>query len=144
MKNRLLVILLFFVLTLTSCSIKTEYSTLYSQDQLESVHIVEVQLDDNGILLENEINSFSDEETITEFISDLRSIECEDVLKHDPVGLMPEDQTAVVFKLVYGNGDIEYINYYGQSTIINGYFRFYDASAYFDPSEFSTLVDKYS
>ncbi len=137
-----IVLILIFVLSLCSCG-GIDYVFDQTSDQIESLSILNVWLDENGDLREQNIKTLTDNEIISEFIVDLSSIKCKGIGEDESVGLLENDEKSTVFKLKYKNGDIEYINYFGQASKVGGTLDYSATQGTFERVDFNALLNKY-
>ncbi len=137
-----IVLILIFILSLCSCG-GIDYVFVQTEDQIESVSITNVWLDENGDLHEQNIKTLTDSEIISEFFGDLRSLKCKGIGEEESIGLLENDKKSTVFRLKYKNGDIEYINYFGQASVIGGELNYRATCGTFKQVEFNSLISKY-
>lgn len=140
MKKRIITLIILLSVVLTSCRHQTTYAFLNSVDDVSSISIVSLSFDQDGKMIENEINKI---QNVTAFLNDFQSIGCYEYYG-DPIGATPEGIEDDVIKILYKNGEYELVNWNGQSKYTNEKkFVYYSGFKVFDEKQFESLLDKY-
>ncbi len=139
-----IVLILIFTFSLCSCSKSIDYIFIEAEDQISSVSIINAELDSAGAIKEQPIKSITDSSAVAAFINDLKDLKCIGIGEGEtPSGLLENDAKATVIKLEYQNGDIEYINYFGQASKIGGTLDYSATQGTFERVDFNALLNKY-
>ena len=140
MKKILLIIFIVFSRLLVSCRYPETYSFLNSTDEIKKITIVQLSFDNEGSLIETEIQKIED---INTFLEDFKKISCYKYFG-DPTSATPEGVEDTVIKILYENDDYELINWNGQSKYSseNG-FNYYAGYIVFDEQQFESLIGKF-
>lgn len=125
-------------LLLASCRKSSAYDFLNPTNEISEIAVVELSFRENGDLTETEIQKIED---IQEFLDDFQDLPCY-VYFGDPTGATPEGDADTVIRIVYENGEYEWINWNGQSkyTLEKG-FCYYAGYRVFDEQPFESLLE---
>lgn len=110
-----------------------KYELLQDREQIQEISIVNV-LSMNVKEYET-IRMLSDKD---KFLDDFEKIMFERYILGDPTHI----SSGLAIRILYENGDCEFINHYAQERIISGEVCF--GVVYCDKNEFQVLLDKYS
>ncbi len=134
------ILMLLLMLLLTSCRVKGKYPFLHSTDDIKEISIVEVS--DGGMsgLSENELKII---ENNSEFLDDFQKLNCY-INLGEPVGAIAYGKESdIVIKILYDQGEYEYINWCGQSRYTDFYeFKYYMGRRFFEEDQFEEFIDK--
>ena len=130
--------LICFILMLPGCYLDVEYEFFHDTSEITSIKIVEIFEHDHEKLYYKE-NILATIENTNIFLQEFSEIHCEEIF-NDPLTVEPN---TIVIKVLYSNGDYEYINYNAQRKCYkdslmshNGYFEL-------DQEPFEALIKKY-
>ncbi len=137
------VLILISLIALSACAKKIDYPFIRDTAEIERVSVVNVSVNENGELEEDIFAFFTDPEVIAEFVTDLRALECIAADEDDPAPLIADGARESVFKLKYKSGDIEYINYCGQASLIGDALDLNASAGTFAQLDFNNLLTKY-
>lgn len=145
MKKRKVLIVVSLVVLLTivfvGCRHRETYSLLHGEEEIESISIVNVILNDDGEVTQKELCSVAD---INGFMKKFREVDCY-IYFGDPTGVSEEGVSADVIKIVYENGEYELINWNGQAECTDEKgFQYYCGFSVFDENEFKALILEYT
>ncbi len=140
MKKYSLIFCIVVSLFLVSCHTRSEFDYLHPTDEIAAVYIVNLQLLDDGELLQTERASITD---VDFFISEFSQLECY-VYYGDPVAPVSSEKMVDAIKILYSNGDYELIAYNGKSEYTeNKGFNLYAGYRIFNEDEFKNLISSY-
>ena len=141
-KRKIAVILiLIMTLGLAGCSYRDSYKLLHHADEIASVEIVTVLLDEEENIVQQKKAQVDDVEA---FMKDFRLVVCRCHFG-GPTGVEKSLSGNDVIKITYQNGEYELIDWKGQSeyTPERG-FKYYGGVNVFDEEQFEELIEKYS
>ena len=139
MKKLLCLFIVLIVVFAGGCSIKAAYKFLQSPTEISVIEIVKVSRDEStGEIEQTTISTIDDIEV---FLKDFSQVNCY-LIYTDPKGI---DDSALVIKIVYQDGEYELIDVRGQTQYTDeSGFRNYTGYRSFDDIEFKNLISKYS
>ena len=141
------ILLLLIGISLTACSVETNYNFMNPTDEISAISIVEVTYDDNNDRVQTEISEIHD---ISGFLCEFNGITCTTaIIPMEPVPIEENGVAVTVIKFSYNNGEYELVNWKGQSkyrltNVYNPGMHFYSGYYKFDQNDFEALIAKYS
>lgn len=127
------------VFALSGCYLDVEYEFFHDTSEITSIKIVEVLNFDYEKLCYEE-NVLATIENTEVFLQEFSEIHCEEIF-NDPETIEPN---TIVIKVLYSNGDYEFINYIAQRKCYKDSSRSHNGYFILDKEPFEALIKKYT
>lgn len=131
--------LICFIFLLSGCYLDVEYEFFHDTAEIVSIEIVEVLEYDHEKLSYKE-NVLATIENTDVFLQEFSEIHCREVF-NDPETIEPN---TIVIKVLYSNGDYEFINYIAQRKCYKDSSRSHNGYFILDKEPFEALIKKYT